>query len=272
MSIYDQREHNDDDTHRLQAVGAEILGLPLGEIEREGTTANMTGIQSSRYQLTSRTDSRTIFLQDSEFQAQGGVGVFEGNDDELLERAARILSNLGIDEREIDQRSVLTEQIEAASFDRRTGAVASAGVRDGKRFALLTRAIDGIPIWQSSVTLGLTRDGSPGYLHLHWPEIERKVLDMARGYLSAESSGWSPPTIDYAEPESWRAGVLHSPAISLVLDQIAAIKVIYRPLTDEIGKKPVRFVDLDGRDVPLPRHFEETPGPVDEKRPGANAA
>ena len=158
------------------------------------------------------------------------------------------------------------------SIGRRTGEIASAGVRDGKRFALLTRAIDGIPVWQSSVTLALTRDGTPGYLHLHWPEIPDRVLDAARKLQSAEGSGWTPPKIDYAEPESWRAGVLHSPAISLVLERVAAIKVVYRPITDEIGKKPVRFVDLDGLDVPLPRHFEETPGPLDTKRPTAKAA
>ncbi len=272
MAIIDRREHNHDDTRRLRALGADILGLDLGEIERAGTSANMTGIQSGRYQLTSRTDSRTFFLQDSEFQAHGGAGVFAGSDDELLDRAKQFLSDLGIDGSEIDQRSVLTEQIEAASFDRESGAISSAGVRDGKRFALLTRAIDGMPVWQSSLTLGLTRDGSPGYLHLHWPEIGGDTLETAQGYQRAESSSWSPPKIEFAEPESWRAGVLHSPAIALVLDQIAAIKVIYRPVTDEIGKLPVRFVDLDGVQVRMPRHFEETPGPVDAQRPNARAA
>lgn len=272
MTPFPTRDHNADETRRLQILGIDALGLDLGEIERAGITANMSGIQSGRYQLTSRLDSRTVFLQDSEFQAHNGAGVFEGSDDELLDRGTKILIDLGIDKAEIDQRSVLTEQIEAASFDRGSGEVVSAGVRDGKRFALLTRAIDGIPVWQSSVTLGLTRDGTIGYLHLHWPELSADVLALAHEYQHAETSAWAPPKIAYAEPESWRAGILHSPAIALVLDEVAAVKVVYRPITAEIGKKPVRFVDLRGRDVPMPRHFEETPGPIDTKRPTAKAA
>lgn len=272
MTDFSMRNHNDGETRRLQILGSDLLGLDLGAIDRAGITANMSGIQSGRYQLTTRTDSRTIFLQDSEFQAHNGAGVFEGSEDEILERAVKVLDGLGIDPAEIDQRSVLTEQIEAAQFDRESGEVISAGVRDGKRFALLTRAVEGIPIWQSSVTLGLTRDGGLGYLHLHWPELSRDALSAARKYQLAESSDWQPPRIDYAEPESWRAGVLHSPAIALVLDQVAAIRVIYQPITEEIGKKPVRFVDLNGIDVPMPRHFEETPGAIDLKRQNAKAA
>ena len=271
MSILTQNNHSADDARRLGTIASDVLRLEMGEVERAGTTANMTGIQSNRYQLSTRTDSRSIFLQDSEFQAQGGAGVFEGSDDELIERAAQLLGDLGVDPAEIGRRSVATEQIEAASFDRRSGEIISAGMREGKRFALLTRAIDGIPVWQSSVTLGLTRDGTPGYLQLHWPDIAAKVLETAKGYQQAESGEWAPPWIDYAEPESIQAGVLHSPPISLVLDQVAAIKVIYQPTTEEIGKKPVRFVDFDGNQVVMPRHFEETPGPLDAKRPKAEA-
>lgn len=272
MSDFSYRDSTPDDARAVQEIAGRVLGLDMGEITRTGAVANMVGIQSERYQLSQRTDSRTLFLQDAEFQAQRGAGVFEGSDDELIERAVQILVELGVDPAEISGRRVATEQVEAASFDRRTGEVASAGVRDGKRFALLTRAIEGLPVWQSSVTLGLTRDGSPGYLQLHWPEIPRKVLETAASYRGAEESSWRTPEIDFAEPEEVTAGVLHSPPVSLLMDSTAAIRVIYRPTTEEIGKKPVRFVDLEGRPVPLPRHFEETPGPVEGVRPGSSAA
>jgi hypothetical protein len=272
MDALTQNGSTPEESRQLQRIAIDLLGLDLGRIERTGTTANMSGIHAGRYQLTRRTDSRSLFLQDAEYQSQGRAGVFEGRDDELLDRAQRLLEELGIDPAEIDRRSIMTEQVEAASFDRRSGDIVSAGVRDGKRYAYLTRAVDGLPIWQSSLTLGLTRDGAPGYLHLHWPEIPAKYPDLARDYRKAEAGGWTAPKLDYAEPESIRAGVLHSPAISLVLDHAAAIKVVYRPTTSEIGKKPVRYVDVGGADVLLPRHFDETPGPIDKQRPTASAA
>ena len=272
MSTFAYRDASDDDARTLQELAIRALKLDLGAMNRAGATANMAGLQTDRYQFSQRTDSRTVFLQDAEFQAHGGAGVFEGPDDELIDRAVQILGDIGVDTAEVTERNVATEQVEAASIDRRTGVITSAGVRDGKRYALLSRAVDGMPVWRSSVTLGLTRDGSPGYLQLHWPEIPREVLETARGYRTAESSDWSPPGIDYAEPESMQAGILHSPAVSLVMDHVAVIRVIYRPLTEEVGKKPVRYLDLDGQPVPLPRHFEEVPGPIERSRAAPSAA
>lgn len=272
MSTFAYREASDDDTRSLQDLVIRALKLDLGAVNRAGTTANMTGLQTDRYQISQRTDSRTIFLQDAEFRAHGGAGVFEGSDEELIDRAAQLLSDLGIDSTEIGERNVAIEQVEAASLDRRTGVVTPAGVRDGKRFAVLSRTVDGMPVWRSSVTLGLTREGYPGYLQLHWPEIPGEVLEVARKYRIAESGNWSPPAIEYAEPESMQAGMLHSPPVSLVMDHVAAIRVIYRPLTEEVGKKPVLYLDFAGQPVPQPRHFEETPGPTNLTRQSAKAA
>lgn len=272
MSTFAYRNASDDDARTLQELAIQALKLDLGTVNRAGTTANMAGLQTDRYQFSQRTDSRTVFLQDTEFQAHAGAGVFDGTDDELIERAVQILGDIGVHTAEVAERHVGTEHVEAASLDRRTGAITSAGVRDGKRYALLSRAVDGMPVWRSSVTLGLTRDGSPGYLQLHWPEIPGDVVRIARGYRSAENSDWSPPNIDYAEPESMQAGILHSPAVSLVMDYVAAIRVIYRPLTQEVGKKPVRYLDFDGQPVPLPRHFEVAPARVEGSRTAPSAA
>jgi hypothetical protein len=272
MSTFTYRNASDDDARSLQDLAIRALKLDLGAVNRSGVTANMAGLQSDRYQLSQRTDSRTIFLQDTEFRAHDGAGVFDGPDDELIDRAMQILNDLGVDSSEVSERNVATEQVEAASIDRKTGVITSAGIRDGKRYAVLSRTVDGMPIWRSGVTLGLTRDGYPGYLQLHWPEIPGDILESARGYRAAESSDWSPPSIEYAEPESMQAGILHSPAVSLVMDHVAAIRVVYRPLTADVGKKPVLYLDFDGQPVGLPRHFEETPGPIEGFRSVANAA
>ena len=266
MSTFAYRDASEDDARTLQELAIRALKLELGTVNRAGATANMAGLQTDRYQLSQRTDSRTIFLQDSEFRAHDGAGVFDGPDDELIGRAVQILNDFGIDTAEVGDRTVATEQVEAAYIDRRTGGITSAGGRDGKRYAMLSRTVDGMPVWRSGVTLGLTRDGSVGYLQLHWPEIPGGVFETARRYRSAESADWSPPSIEYAEPESMQAGILHSPAVSLVMDHVAAIRVIYRPLTEEVGKKPVLYLDLDGHPVQPPRHFEETPGPDNRLR------
>lgn len=261
MSTFAYRDASDDEARTLQELAIRALKLDLGAVNRAGATANMAGLQTDRYQLSQRTDSRTIFFQDSEFRAHDGAGVFDGPDDELIGRAMQILDDLGIDSAEVGERNVATEQVEAAYIDRQTGVVTSAGGRDGKRYAMLSRTVDGMPVWRSGVTLGLTQDGSPGYLQLHWPEIPGDVLETARRYRSAESTDWSPPSVEYAKPESMQAGILHSPAVSLVMDYVAAIRVIYRPLTEEVGKKPVLYLDFEGQPVQPPRHFEETPGP-----------
>lgn len=272
MSTFAYRDASDDDARTLRDLALRALKLDLGAVNRAGATANMAGMQTDRYQLSQRTDSRTVFLQDSEFRAHDGAGVFDGPDDDLIGRAEQILNDLGIDSAEVGERTVATEQVEAAYIDRRTGVITSAGGRDGKRYAVFSRTVDGMPIWRSGMTLGLTRDGSPGYLQLHWPDIPGDVLETARGYRSSESSDWAPPTIEYAEPEAIQAGVLYSPAVSLVMDHVAAIRVIYRPLTEEVGKKPMLYLDFDGRPIQPPRHFEERPGPVEGKRQAPNAA
>ena len=86
MSTFVYRDASDDDARTLQELAARALKLDLGAVNRSGTTANMAGLQTDRYQFSQRTDSRTIFFQDTEFRAHDGAGVFEGPDDELIGR------------------------------------------------------------------------------------------------------------------------------------------------------------------------------------------
>ena len=49
------------------------------------------------------------------------------------------------------------------------------------------------------------------------------------------------------------AGIVHSPAVGFVLDIFPAIRVIYRPEDETIGRKPALYFDADGKEVPVPR-------------------
>ena len=88
----------------------------------------------------------------------------------------------------------------------------------GKRQVLVTRQLESLPVWSSSMLLGLNWDKSIGFLQLHWPEIPKEVVDRARKFEGIAQQGWKPPERPGAKVESVEAGIIHSPAIGFVMD------------------------------------------------------
>ena len=134
----------------------------------------------------------------------------------------------------------------------------------------VTRRIDGLPVWSSGITLGLTRNGGIGFLEAHWPEIPSTVLEEARRLAERVKEGWRPPERQGGKPESVEAGVIHSPAAGFVMDIYPAIRVIYTDIS--MGKKATLYLDCHGNNLPIPRQFDKppdlSPGPRGERQEG----
>ena len=168
---------------------------------------------------------------------------------------------------EIAETTILAEQAQEGRLDPDTGQIQVEPAYAGKRQALITRQIKELPVWSSSMLLGLNWDKSIGFLQLHWPEIPNEVLGRARKLQATVRQGWKPPDREGAKVESVEAGIIHSPAIGFVMDVEPAIRVIYAPTDESFGKKPVLYLDENGADVPIPRQFEKFEEPPIDKRP-----
>jgi hypothetical protein len=162
---------------------------------------------------------------------------------------------------EVATERVVTEQGQVARIDREKQAVHLEDVTDGKGIAWLTREVEARPVWDSNLVLGLTAAGRIGYMQLHWPELGGHVVGEAHRLAHRMGGGWSAPDLAGASVESAEAGIVHSPAVAMVMDVYAAIRVIYRSDDPRFGQRPVVHVDRHGGPVPIPRQFH---GQIDE--------
>ena len=266
MSIDDDGRGEALDPDRLAQIGEEVLGLSFGDDSRAGAEQNLAGVRSSQALFSARLDSRTFFAQNERFGVDRPDGVFRGGDDELIERAVRIVERLGLPAEEIAGRAAVTEQTQAGRVE--DGRVVEVEeVQAGKRFARLTRQVEGLPVWSSNVLVGLTALRTVGFLQLHWPRIPQEVAARAVKLASAAREGFTPPELAGAKVESVEAGILHSPALGFLMEFQAAIRVVYAPEDETMGKKPVLYIDESGAEVALPRAFEAKEEPAPPTRP-----
>jgi hypothetical protein len=114
-------------------------------------------------------------------------------------------------------------------------------VQEGKRLARLTRRLENLPVWTSSMLLGLTRNGRVGYLQLHWPEIPAPVAHEAHRLAYRVDLKWAPPDLPGSKVEAVEAGTIHSPAVGFLMDIYPVVRVIYRGVEDRLGKKAVLY-------------------------------
>src|SRR5258707_251542 len=251
----------EEDQRRLEGLAA-TLKLDVGKLTNSGVVKNMVGIRSDYLLFSQRRDSRTYFIQDNRYGPDKGVGVFQGSDDNLLERSRSILHTLQIPADEVAKVNVLREKNQTAHADPRTRKLILDQPGEGKIFAEFWRQVSGVPVFSSRALVGLTKQGSIGFMEVHWPIIPKATVDEARKLQELVRGRWQPPEQKGAKVESVEAGIIHSPALGFVLDIYPAIRVIYKPLDGRTGRKPTLYLDGEGRPVPIPRQFEkveETP-------------
>lgn len=240
---------------------ADALGLKLGKLTHSGSDANLVGLRDEHLLVSRRLDSRTYFVHDARYGMGKKAGVHSG-EEEHLAAVRRILTALQIPDSEIGDEKVVTEQTQVAQVDTDRNVLNEEPAQAGRRLAFVSRQIDGLPVWSSTVTLGLTADGVIGYLQLHWPELPQPVVREAHRLAHKVSGGWEAPRHSGTDVEKVEAGIVHSPAVGLCMDLCPAIRVIYGPGDERLRKKVVLHYDRHGKLIALPRQaslpFEES--------------
>ena len=239
--------------NRLKDIATRVFSLKIGSVIKSGSEANMVGIRSKTLLVSHRIDSRTFIIHDENYGVGKRAGYFKGADKEQFMMCRQILTGLNIPLSEVKGGTVLVENLQAAHIDRENGQIHIERAKQGRKTVKLSRKIKGVNVWSSNLVLGLTRLKQVGFMQLHWPEIPKWVIDEALRMQYEIEHGWRPSNQPQAEIESIEAGIVHSPAIGLIMDIYPSIRVIYSSLNKGIGKKQVLHLDRHGRPIPIPR-------------------
>jgi len=240
-------------------LATETLGLKLEKDVTAGHKDNFSGLRTENITFTQRLDSRTFIAYDKRFSSTKESGMYKEPDDMLLKRSHELLERLKIPAAEIASEKVVQEKLQAGERDEKTGKFKLEPVEHGKKWARVTRQVEGVPVFSSRATIALMPGGEIGFLEVHWPEIPAKVTEEARRYKELAGKTWHAPELKGARVESVTAGVLHSPSAATAMDFVPVIRVIYAPIDNRLGKKPVAYVDAEGKPVAMPRVLLQPP-------------
>jgi hypothetical protein len=242
----------------LIRAASRIGGFRLRKGFEYASAANVSGVRDQSFSFSRRRDSRTLFALDAAYGTTKEAGAWTGPDKPLLTTCRRVIRAAGVPGAEIASIRVISE----------FGASAQR-LADGKyqvneqkllrKEARARRVVDGLQVWSSFATVGLTADGRVGRLEIHWPELPSTVVNEADVLRTLVKRGFEPPTLPGAKVESIRAGIIHSPAIGFFMDAAAVIRVVYVGNDPAIGRKPTLYLDRHGQGVVLPRDIERMP-------------
>ena len=246
--------------HRLEADAAKVFGIKWGGKLVAAADRGFEVITDGVITLSHRPSGNAYFVQN--LKASLTQPGFQGSDDEFIRRGRMILVGLHIDPAEIAATKILQQITQVGMTDPSTRTSKLEPPQKDRRALLITRAVRGLPIWSSRLMLDLDSEGHIVSLDMSWPKIEPKVLVDAIALQRVAANNYRAPEMASAKPESATAGILHSPAAAFVDDQVAAIRVIYRPTDQRIGKKPVVYLGLDAKPVAIPRQLARQEGPA----------
>jgi hypothetical protein len=260
------KQLNTHDAKSLQDIGTRIFGVSWGKkvvaVADRGFQVVTDGITTLSY----RPAGNAYFLQrkgkEHPFEDRG----FQGSNEELSARGERLLTELGVDKREIANLQVLQQFVTVGEADPASRRMTIEPPQGDRRSLLVTRAVEGIPVWNSRLKLDLDQKGGIAALELSWPKIDPKVMEMAQRLKKMVDSDFKAPERAGAKVESEEVGILHSPAASFVDDQVAAIRAIYASSDSRLGMKPMVYLGADGKAVPVPRQLEARPEPPTPQR------
>jgi hypothetical protein len=166
-----------------------------------------------------------------------------------------VLRAAGGREEEVGDVRVLQQFTQVGELDPASRSVKVMPAQPSHRTLSMGRRIAGIDVVSSRLLLNVDADGRVLFMELAWPDIDREVLERARAFGS-RANDLPGQRLEGAEIESARPVVLHSPALGFYNDVTAAVQIVYRPNEQQLGKKPVRYLDAQGRDVNLPRDID----------------
>jgi hypothetical protein len=246
---------------RLQAMGTKVFGLKWEEKHVALTDRGFEVITDGTTTLSFRPAGNAYFVQ----TAKKGIAEkkpFEGPNEKMIERGRAILAGLAVNPKEIAETKVLQQFTTSGIVDSATHVAKVEPPRKDRRTLLVTRTLEGMPVWNSKLALDLDETGRIAALEMSWPKIKSQIMEEAVRLRRKVEGGFIAPELKGAKVQSMQAGILHSPAASFVDEQVAAIRVIYAPEDSKLGMKPVLYLGADGRPVKTPRQLnprEEAP-------------
>jgi hypothetical protein len=255
----------------LVGAAASIAGFKLPRAE-VGSAANISGIRSTNQTFSRRHDSRTLFAMDARYGQLREFGAWTGADRTAVAACRRVLRAARIPPREIESIEVVAEygQVAERISDEEFHLHEPLVIR---KLARARRIVDGVAVWSSYATVGLTANGDVGKVEVHWPELSLATLKEAQVLGTLVRRGYDPPQLPGARPESAEAGVIHSPAIGFFMDIAAAVRVVYTSEDPNMGRKATVYLDRHGDPVTLPRDIEPArPNTVERPQPQETAA
>jgi hypothetical protein len=247
-------------------LAAQLCNLRFDEAVPVVAECNTLSIVSPEAYFAQRLDCRTYFAQRQRYGHDRPEGVFHGPDDEQFAYCRELCERLGISHDEIARADVLREFGQAARIDPQSSQVVEmAPQRELRTFMHVERQAIGVPVWSSHLAFGLSAQREIGFLEVHWPDIPGAVVREAQRLTEMVCNGWRAPEQTVAAVESIQAGIVHTPAVGYFFDVHAAVRVIYRSLDPNIGRKPTYHLDRHGvpvrlrstsaliRELPLPK-------------------
>jgi hypothetical protein len=255
------------ETGRLREFAAKVARYSVGAGSEFGQAKNVSGVRGGGLAFSTRSDSLTVFARDEAYGSTREAGSYTGPDRLLVSRLRGTLRAAGVPLKEVASIAIQDE------FGREAERIADGRLRleDTRlltRVAVARRALERIPVWSSTATLGLTKRRTIGELQIHWPEVPKVLLREAQLLSEFVAEGWQPPAQKGAWPESLEAGLVHSPAIGFFLDMYACIRVVYMAEDESMRRKLVMHFDRHGDAIPILRSIE---GP-DERQSGPREA
>jgi hypothetical protein len=250
----------------LRQMAEQVFGITFSGAVHSGADRNFLGIRADKLLVSQRLDSRTYFIQDMRYGFGRENAFFRGSDREHLEVCEEILRRLAIPSSEVAKELVLKEKLQTARYDTKTKEVFAEKPQEGRGFVQISRQIERLPVWSSSVLLGLSEAKRVGYMQLHWPDIPPAVVLEAHRLDHMVRSGWLTPERPGAFVDVVEAGIIHSPAIGFLMDFYPCVRVIYKSEVATYGQWPVEHFDRHGRSVPIPRQAEMPQEPKVERK------
>lgn len=245
------------ESNQMRKLAARILPLAkLDRVERAGSQYNFVAIKFDGVLLSRRLDSRTYYVHDERYGKMRPAGVFEGPDQQIVDFGKDLFRKLNIPLSEISAAVVLQENIQVARVDTITGVIEYEEPEKGQKLAKFRRSLEGLPVFSSSITLGLIKNMEIGFMELHWPEIPPHVIIEAHRLEFKVEQGWRPPEQKGAKVESVEAGIIHSAAPGFLMDIYPSIRVVYMSEEQGVGRKLTLHFDRHGNTIPIPREFD----------------
>jgi hypothetical protein len=252
----DPRQLDEKQAKELAELGTKNFGIgwkgPVVGAGEHGVKAVTDGVTT----LTTHAGSRVFIVHNRKEFPPRDQDAFKGSDEELKNIGLKFLKASGAKEDEIGNMQILQHFTQVGEKIANSNELRVEAPKNSVRTLFISRRVGGIDAVSSRLLLNVNGTGNIAFMELSWPDFDRDVLERVGRLQKMVESRYSAPQMEGAEVEAVQPVLLHSPAVGFYNDTTAAIRVIYRPNTKQVGQKPVRYIDERGVDITLPRDVD----------------